>query len=487
MKKRTTAFRRLSTGIGAVALMCAGLAAGTAAANADTFTGYPVPDQTGSLTLHKHVLDGNSTPGHPAGAPLEGVKFTVQQVGTLVNGTCVALDVTTPAGWELINTLVPYNETQVWPTGYCTIDAGTEVQTDATGTTPALSGLKGVYLVKETSPGENLIATPAAPFVVSVPMPVAGTNANNSWNYQVEAYPKNVLTTFVPSKTVGDHNDTVVPGAIVPWTISAPVPVAAFPYYELTITDHPVTGHTFVEFTSVDLNGTPLVLGTDYSVSGSTITFLPAGLNAINAIATGPSAMNATVTAKLTTQVTGAVVGELDNNAIVSMNGNTKEVPPPSTNWGKLSVLKHRAGDTSATIAGAQFAVYDKTAATCAASIAAPAVAVATGTTNASGIWEQVLWISNTQADATGPFTKAYCLVETAAPQGFILDPTPRDVTLSTAGTAVTVYQFPNTEVKGPNLPLTGAQGTLVLTLAGVGIIGVATGGMLLHRSRKMR
>lgn len=96
-----------------------------------------------------------------------------------------------------------------------------------------------------------------------------------------------------------------------------------------------------------------------------------------------------------------------------------------------------------------------------------------------------MLWIDNAQADETGPFTKDYCLVETEAPRGFVLDPTPRTITLSSASTNnTTTYEFPNTEVRVPELPMTGAQGSALFTMAGLALVALAGGGYLVRRSR---
>lgn len=483
MTTRETKLRRLLAGAGALALALGGVVGAASAANAAT--GYPVPDQPGTLTLHKHVKDDTSPNGQPKGAPLAGVTFTVQGVGTTqAGGACSPIDLATPAGWASVTAAIDgfTTSTPDLPPGYCLIGSPQEVVTGTDGSTPTLSNLKGLFVVKETKPGPNLIAQPAAPFLVTVPMPVAGASgANDSWDYSVDAYPKNVLTTVTPTKTVSGTNKdgSVLPGAIVDWTVSVPVPAAAFPYTQITVTDTPAAGHTFNGFTSLALNGTPLVAG-DYSVSGAIVTLTDAGLAKVNAITTGAEAQPATLTVALTTKVTGDTLGELDNNASVTLNGNTVPVTPPSTNWGKLTVLKQDAASKAA-LAGAAFSVYAKTGASCSPVSGTP---VANGTTSSSGEFSQVLWISNTNADQTGPFTKAYCLVETAAPAGYILDTTPREVTLSTEGTAVTTYTFPNTKVNGPSLPLTGGDGTVVLAMGGFGLLAAAAGVVLTTRRR---
>lgn len=493
MTKKRESLRRLASGLGALALAVVGTVAFAGPASA----GYPAPDGTGSLTIHKHVENAQSTAGNPAGAPLAGVQFSVQQVGT--GDPCVAIDLSTPAGWQAVKAAIDgFNDTTgALPAGYCLIGTPTLVTTGADGQTPALTGLDGLYVVKEVDPGPNLISMPAAPFLVTVPMPVPGDLTANpatvdSWDYSVDAYPKNVLTTTTPTKTVATENvdAAVTPGAVVPWTVTVPIPVAAFPYNTITVTDVPADGHTFTAFGDVELNGTPLAGPSgavpDYTVSGSTITLTAAGLAKVNALVTGPDADKATLTIDLTTTVTGDVVGPIVNKANVTLNGQTTPTTEPETIWGKLSITKHVAGNVAETLQGAEFAVYVKTEATCAASVESPALPVTTLTTSVDGVYTSVaLWIANAQADDTTPYTKAYCVVETKAPAGYLLDPAPREVVLSTeTATDVVNYNFPNTPPEGPELPMTGAQGTMLLSVLGLALVAVAGGGFLVRRAR---
>lgn len=478
MTTRKSTLKRVTAGIGALALATLGVTVLGTAASAD---GYEPPDGPGELTIHKHV-DEESDPGDPQGDPLNGVKFEVQEIGKLVDEVCTAFDLGSPADWVLINAALTLDVTAL-PAQYCDLGPAVVGTTGANGQTDPLTGLNGLYVVTETDPGENLIVSPAAPFILTVPLP----DGEGGWIYDVHVYPKNTLTTFEPGKTVADENVDleVVPGALIPWTISAPVPTASFPYYEIIITDTPAPGHEFVEFTSVSLNGTALDEDDHYTVSGSTITLTPTGLALVNGIAVGPDAVEATIVVTLVTEVTGDVLGELDNSATIVLNGNTRTTPEPLTIWGKLVVNKHLAGNEQELLDGAQFEVYELgTAASCDVAIA-DGDAVASGTAD-GGTWEQVLWIANANADVPGPFSKAYCLLETVAPDGHILDSTPVAFTLTSALPEYThTVMFPNVPVDVPELPLTGANGTLLLTLGGIALVGISGGGYLVHRSRQ--
>lgn len=480
--------RRLAAGGGILALALAGMLGSQTAASAD---GFPVvPDQPGSLTIHKHVLDGQSTPGHPVGAPLGGVGFSIQQLGKSGGGGCTAVNLTTPQGWADVSAAIAAFPTSTPnpPAGFCLTGSNFSVTTDDVTGAVTQSGLKGLYLVTETSPGPHMISQPAAPFLVTVPLPVAGTPG--TWDFTVDAYPKNVLGTFTPNKTVESANvdGAVVPGALVPWTISTPVPVAAFPYTAISITDTPATGHTFEAWTEARLNGTllngPSTPPADYTVSDATLTLTPEGRAKVNAIVTGAEATAATITVKLTTEVTGTTLGGLENHASVTLNGTTESTPTPQSNWGKLVITKHVAGNPNATLAGARFAVFPKTAAGCATDVMGTPVWTTPALPNPSTAQQEaVLWISNT-APGENVGSKVYCLKETQAPTGYVLDSTPREVTISSASAWVTDYAFPNTPVEGPQLPLTGSTGAMAFGLVGFGLIGAAGALLAVRRSR---
>lgn len=488
--------RRAAAGGGILVLALAGVLGSTSAASA---TGYPVvPDTNGKLTIHKHVKDDNSTPGNPAGAPLNGVGFSVQKVGKQNGAVCETINLTTPAGWESVTAaLAAFDPASgALPAGFCADGAASTVTTQAPNGTAVIDPAKGFYLVTETTPGANLITEKASPFLVTVPMPVPGSaGAAGSWSFDVHTYPKNVLGSFTPVKTVAANNENsvVVPGAIVPWTIETTIPKAPFPYTTVKVTDTPAAGHVFKAWTEARLNGVLLngpdaVLPDvpDYSVSGGELTLTAAGLAKVNAITGGA---NATLTVKLTTEVTATDMGAFANNANVTLNSTTVPVTPPQTNWGKLVITKHKAGNEQATIAGARFAVYPKTSAgaECVASDVAGTPAWSTPATPdpSAAVQSAVLWISNTALGA--PIgSKDYCLKETQAPTGYVLDSTPRKVTISST-TAAAEYKFPNVEVPNPPLPLTGSTGAMAFGIVGFGLIGAAGALFAVRRSRAVK
>lgn len=172
--------------------------------------GTPVWSRTtGSITIHKYEYNGREKPDGtgvdnqkvPTGAkPLGGVTFEIYKVQdqTWLEKYYGGGDLNTTG--------------KLSPDDYCTRDSdgkitvkGTPtptpvrtIMTDDTGiakTTPDLD--LGLYLVVETKAPDK-VTTPAAPFLVSVPMTriadSTDTNALTDWIYDVHVYPKNNTT-----------------------------------------------------------------------------------------------------------------------------------------------------------------------------------------------------------------------------------------------------------------------------------------------------
>lgn len=460
-----TKFARVGAVATAFALASLGMAGVATAADG----GYEAPDaaQQASLTIHKHV--GNNTNDlseYTGEAPtglgdgVEGVTFTIQQVGTMVEGNCVAPDLGTPAGWEAIKAATVDN--------VCDI-AGVEPVKVVTGEEGSIKQelKQGLYKVTETDPGKNLVTEKAIPFLVTLPMPL-----NNGWEYDVHVYPKNKLGDSEVTKTVADPKK-VVPGATVPWTITAKIPAVALPYTSIVVKDKPGEGLAdTTKVVKVIVNDTELNKSEHYELSNNdqTVTLTEAGLELVNRIVTGNSAADATLKVEVETTIPeNAQGGAFKNEAEVLLN-NKPYTPDgnPETIWGKLDVTKVEKGSTNP-LAGAKFAVY---AGKCDAAETNP---VAEGTTDADGKFTQTLYIGKRDAGSTEVVEKDYCLKETAAPAGYILDKKGVDFTLKSDATHFTSeVKFDNVKVTGPTLPLTGAGGTMLLT--GIGVALFATG-----------
>ncbi|MBP1327107.1 fimbrial isopeptide formation D2 family protein/LPXTG-motif cell wall-anchored protein [Leucobacter exalbidus] len=463
--------RRALAIFGAAALATLGVFAGGSAAHAAEPLPGNIEGSSGSLTIHKHtgtpgdvgngqeLADASTIAG--LGVGLEGVTFSVERVA--FDGA--AIDLSTAAGWDQAEGATPANAATA-PYSLPAADAQS-VTTGADGTVKLSDLAYGLYLVTETGAGANPIVGAVEPFLVSVPYPNAETS---SWNYDVHVYPKNLLADN-PTKEVSSEG-AIKQGDVVTWTITVPVPRPAEGnvYTNFSITDDldPLLTLTGV---SVSLDGTTLTEGTDYVATPAT---LPAADGPL--VTVTPNLANVqtgqTYVVTLTTEVTGA--GEIVNYALRNTNGVEKEIGPAQTNWGKVQLVKEN--QSGATLQGAKFELWnaDKTE-----------IVLAEQTTDASGVINfDAVWVGN-DADKT----ETYCLKETAAPAGYVLpnDPwTCVEVTSNATGIAVG-QRVINTQQVGPQLPLTGSNGSTIAMAGGIALVLIAGGATLVGARRKSR
>lgn len=465
MRKAT----RMGTLFTAVTLASMGVAS---AAHAQIEPGFNAPqsDKSVSLTIHKH--EGNEKldkytgqQQQPQGKAIAGVTFTVQEAGFDEGSGCKSIDLALPASWEKI--------AKAKPDSVCLLNDPVSMETNETGIAEFKQLSQKLYKVTETAGGKNLIKTPSAPFLVTLPMPVDP----NKWVYDVHAYPKNVLTELDDfTKKAADPADEkgtkkFVPGALITWTIDATIPKVAFDYTEVTMTDTVPAGLQFKAVKSVKLSGEPLAATQDYTVTDSKIVLTEKGLAKLNPAA---KKNDVKVTVELDTTVTDAILdGKTTNKVQLSLNGKTKDANG-DTYWGSIQLTKQDKDAPNTKLSDAVFSIYEGK---CEAN---GAVVAENLKTDQQGVFKQKLYIGNKE-DAT----KDYCLKETAAPAGYILDSTGIDFTLSVANAQFTKnVTFDNVKVTGPHLPLTGAQGTALLTGAGILLLAVGAGTVYHARRR---
>ena len=501
MTQPRKAGRRLLAGGAALALALTGVIASGSAAMADPGPGQQGSPESGSLTITKYA--GNPTDNANDGTEqditgleaLGGVEFTVTQVGSLEGGVCTPIDLTTTEGWNLAQTAYATTPAAI-AAPYCALTS--QADTTATGTgVVAFENLDlTLYLVTETDLGDNDIIQPSSPFFVTVPLPYdnAGTP---DWNYDVYAYPKNVVQE-APTKVLDGAPVGLVLGAVLPWMITSAVPVlnegALFTSVVIADELDPrlsyLTAAPNAPVVTLTKPGVPdqvLTAGTHFTYSGSqTLTLTPLGLALLDATYFGGA-----ITWKFSTEVTTlAPVGEglLSNDATVSFNGQ----PPitteePTVQFGDLKALKYQAGSPTAGLAGAEFDLYDGACVT--PIVGTPidsTVSEADGTIYFAGLWVA----SYDDIAAVNPdAARDYCLVETKAPAGFVLPTgaaaqTTVAVKAGTTAAATWDTQIANSPTEGPDLPLTGSNGTIALTVGGVALLAVALGIVLIVRRR---
>jgi fimbrial isopeptide formation D2 family protein/LPXTG-motif cell wall-anchored protein len=524
MSNSPTAAARARRTLAAAAALTLGVLGALAAtpASAAPVPG-PVTNTTGSLTIHKYAYPANGaqnpsgTGTNPTTSTIDGVVF---QVCAINNVTSLADP--SNAGWTQVNglqnvagaqtataltgTTSGVDNTKNFPLGTCTSI------TTAGGGIATLSNMAiGAYLVRETSAPSNVITT-STPFVVTVPTAAdssAGSANTGLWEYNVNVYPKNAIGT-TPQKTIGSQaSNGYALGSQANFSISQLLPSlpTGQAYNKLIVSDTlpsnltPTTSYVPV----VTVGTTALASPGDFTYTWSgqtlTVTFTAQGLAKLTA--------GQTVTVGFQAAVTAA--GAIDNTATVNLNdlkldGTNSPTPTNTvtTRWGNLLGTKTDAGTPSHTLAGATFAVYETTTTTGTCTVPAGGVTgltqvtqpnsttPLTATSDANGaIAINGLWVGDTSSAANNVTNRCYILQETVAPAGYVLPAGNAALTAVNvrSGSTVTTPTFTvtNNQQLVPGLPLTGANGQLILTIIGIALMLLAAGGVLLVVGRRAR
>lgn len=452
-RKRLGKLAAAATALALLGVGITGLAANAAPDPAANIDG----DATGSVIVHKYdgtpgeAGDGTVADTSNFGNSLAGVEFTLRPI-TLTN------PLTTSEGWAEVEALTPPLTTG--------LGAAVTQTTDASGTV-TFGGLPvGAYYVEETASGPNLITAPVVPFIVTVPHPNDG-----GWLYDVNVYPKNKVTTTEATKTAENPTGTAQTGDKIDWTISVPVPKLTDDYSEFEIVDTPGAGLAIDSWGEISIDGTPLDSG-DWNAVNGTVTLTDTGLDNLNAALNGVAdGESVSVTATLTTTVTGQ--GTFENEATITINGVT--LPPPSgkTNWGGITVTKISGENAEATLEGAEFELFDGKNGT---------LIGAAKVTDADGTLSYTVWVGNDDVTTRD----GLYLKETVAPAGHVLpaDPwTAVGTVTADADTSVEVT-VENYKPEGPDLPLTGAQGTLLFTILGLALMTTGAVTVVVRKKR---
>ncbi|SPT75409.1 Fimbrial subunit type 1 precursor [Arcanobacterium haemolyticum] len=469
MNIKTTKLGRMGALVTALTLASVGAAT---AASADNTKGFDLPDksQPVSLTIHKHEGDsqqlGEYTGQKPSGLgnPVKGVEFTIQKVGTMVDGSCVAPDLATPKSWVAIKSATVDN--------VCDLNKTTQkVETEENGSVKVDHLEQGLYKVTETDSGPNVVATKSVPFLVTLPMPLP----SNKWDYDVHAYPKNKLVEN-PGKDLkkdAGKPDKPVPGASIDWTIKVTLPGVALPYTEISLTDTIPAGLQFSQVKSFMVDNTELIKGEDFT-NDATIKLTKKGLEKVNKLVVGNDKAGKTfhVSVVLQTKVTEEITGKVENKVTLSLNGKTTEASG-ATFWGTVEVKKIDENGQTIT-SPAKFAIFEGQC----KNVTSSTEPVAKELKTINGKISQTLYVGKSEAD-----TAHYCVKETAAPAGYLLDNSGEDIELSASGWNVDI-EYKNVKVTGPNLPLTGAQGTALLTGVGLLLLTAGAGTVYVVRRR---
>ena len=524
----STLGRRAAAAAGVLTLAFLGLAPSAVATETPNY-GNIKTEVKGSLAIHKHLTGGGKDIGTPTGTEqnaddkgpaVEGVVFTAYPI--------TDINLKDPAGWDTISNLA---RTGV-PDSACTNPAAPTLGAHTFGkgmASPATNseGLATItempvqaYLVCETTtPGD--IVQKAKPFVVTIPHPNTAAGADGQWIYDVNVYPKNEAIDVDKTIQAQKLNGYGV-GSLIKFPVSSTAPTldakSFYKYFQLrdTLDDR----LTAVTATEVSLEGTTLD-PTDYKVDTKgqtvTVTFTAEGLKKIKA-APGKK-VSAVFQGKVTKAGSNGTItnrAQVISDTLYAEQPPTPETPPTNpdnpptsdevtSNWGDLSIKKvdtHQQGQTKAGLQGAQFQLYkakDAYANTCSKVKDGDPIAIngqTTLTTDAQGAIDiKGLFISDSidgadrdnQKDAT---ERCYVLVETKAPAGYVLpagDAAVTAVKVKVGEVATDNVTVENTKQSVPGLPLTGANGMLILTASGASLLMIAVGSVLVARYRERK
>lgn len=508
----------------ALAVGLLGLAgAGTASADT-TVLGTSQPDKA-SLTVHKYLgattnlnHDGTAIEaGQLPKAPLAGVNFKLYKVE--------GVDVSTNDGLKLAQEIaaVALKDTVV-TMGITVGDKTYNLKaaaapnaakvTEADGSAKFADVERGLYVVVEDLAGSTKIMngqvevkkekiTPIAPFAVTLPM----TNPEGTaWNADVHVYPKNQENEL--NKTVVDKGVTT--GNTFTYTLSTKSTGADTNgdnkmdaadlgnVYE--IVDELNSNLSYVS-AEVKIGGAVATADTDYTLTKTsegnpakdtvTIVFKGEGLNKIAAGTT----IEVVLTVNLNSVPENGITpnqAKLYPNKWSKDNGKPVVSPKVETKHGDIVIKKvNKDGDV---LQGAVFSVYLDNSANKDCSTYGNLIK-SSEATNAEGLVK----ISDLQLtnfidgkEVSEDNQVPYCLVETTAPAGYQLLPEPVSFKLTKEGTvkdmagAITANAGNATTItnyKNPGLPLTGAQGILLVSV--LGLILVSAGVVLTVKRRK--
>lgn len=470
-----------------------------------------------SLTVHKYLGATSSLPhngtklteeqlkGLTSQKPLQGVKFKLYQVEGVDVDTNDGVAVASKIGNMTLPGDVVDKGIEVDGKKY-TLKAANpaEMTTDAQGqavfTVPNVGLANGVYVVVEDLAGSGDLktadgavdkakVTPAAPFAVSMPMT---SPDGKTLNKDVHVYPKNQVNDL--TKTVKDAGKNV--GDDIVYTIST------------TSTGADTNGDGKMD--KADLGGVYKIVDTlDPNLTYKSVTVKVAGKDVtegengyqVTKEATGdPAQDKVTVSFKGTTLDTiaaGAKV-ELELTANVKQDSAVGVIPNQAklypNSWSKgidSGKVETKFGDIvikkinkdGAVLAGAKFSVHLDNSADkdCSSYGDAIKTSEATGTDGLVSI--KGLHLTNFVDNKELPEADQhpYCLVETQAPAGYQLLPKPVKFSLTKAGAVADLTTAAEgdgslvkiTNFKNPGLPLTGAQGILLVSVLGLILVSV--------------
>ena len=478
--------------LAAAAVALTGMTAGVAMAD-------PLVDEDfGDLTVHKFeqpVQWEEDTYGKPLApdkvanlTPMEGVEFKAQQV----NG----VNLKENEGWIQSDTLIKdfqalsAQDQLAWtPPAPFTLSDGEDATTTADGSAKFPNLPVGLYLVTETATPtiEGKVITKALPFLVTIPL--TDPTSEDTWFYDVNVYPKNIITGI--EKEVVDI-DAYGAGDEVEFKFYADIP-GGEPTTKYVLTDQIDDRLNYVDGSVVVTFGDkPAVVDTDYTVDYTdhllTITLTSPGRTAAyNALVADQTAtVNVSLKAIVEANADGCVPNEV-NLTFANKPGHDTEVPSNKvkTCWGGLKLFKHDVDGNKTPLAGAVFEIWGSHTDDFSTAKQVTVGGEKQWTTGADGTLKVTGLRYSDHANNVSPAPEDgynyYWAEEVVAPHGYALLAQPIPFTVDTPVDQGVVLDVPNTPLE--HLPRTGGSGIIPILIVGGVVLGV--GVVLTRRSMK--
>jgi hypothetical protein len=501
----------------------------TAAAKAPWDLGTEAATKTGSITITKYKDETNGQGEQTKQTKVTGAKFKVYKVTNF--------DLTKYDKWLDVAARVPtLNANPNDSSAGLNFDSGTE-QTTKDGVAKFDQLGIGLYKVEEISVPDGYEKLPQ-PFFMTIPEITSGKNGTE-YNYNVTVDPKNAYTKDAIKKTV-DTTGMVGTKDDLPYTISTSVvttsgtPVkdrTADDYQGFAVWDDALTkaydasnkvvqkvkiGESEIKNSTnkedkykVAVAATP----DDNTRKRITVSFTDTGLGEI------ATALKTTPNAKLTVELKFTLKEGVDAGELVNKYGyqpgykkgtpeneKPKPVNPNPGNESKVTLVNFQIKKISSTngtpIKGAKFAVFAKEDEASACAADASRSEAKCKNKSSKGFATDTETADNTGLTAAGFKAKVgqkFYVVETKAPDKYVLAPKVEEVTIPTeytkdakydSSTQTFVYSFKDVPTSDNGidhwfkLPKTGAYGVIIFAIIGLGLVGAGTF-MYMRNNRK--
>ncbi|ADH91798.1 isopeptide-forming domain-containing fimbrial protein [Arcanobacterium haemolyticum] len=441
-------------------------------------------EKEGSLTIHKKAVDKEEDikkPNPDEKDALEGVTFEIRKINDI--------DLSKIEGWQKVADLKAEK---------IDLDAVeklglTPIKSDKTNINGEVKfdNLKiGAYLVTEKSIGSRYIKKISEPFVVTIPQPkkdvaLGSPKKTDGWNYDVVAYPKNVWSkatplskkaTAIEGLQIGGTIDqpgivkNYQKGVVVTWDLEYVIPELA-EYREFEISDKLPGGAKLID-ADIKMDGAiPLTSYYTRTTDNNLVkyVFTPEGLAKLKA--------GQKITVKVKTKLQPGN-GSIKNEGNVNINGN--KIPGQDiVNFRNVELTKQDSASKEK-LAGAEFDIYQDVDND--SKVTDTDRKIGQLIVPAGGVARFTTYIGRGEAKEMNLLVK-----ETHAPKGYLLPSdavTPVKIS-SLNETDPVKIAIDNYKPIVPGLPLTGATGILVLTLAGGAMILLGVFAVYKARSRK--